>query len=101
MGNGAMTPTDLKQFRPTNKDLKMHKDEIAKGVALAKQAVYFAFFNNVAVTAGECRKAIVTLFGPEIDAALNGEFAPDGMTAKDDKQFDRAWNTARAVRLLL
>jgi hypothetical protein len=56
----------------------MTETEIAAGVAIATQALHFAIFNNGIVTAGECRKAIVVLFGSEVDAALDKEFIRTG-----------------------
>ena len=57
-------------------DLNMSKEEIRIGVEMARKALQFAFFSNGKVTYGDCRKAILILFGEEVDSALADEFSP-------------------------
>ena len=52
----------------------MSREEVIMGVELAQKALHFAILSNGKVTAGECRKAIVTLFGEEVDAELDKTF---------------------------
>ena len=74
----------------------MEQETVKIGVGLARKALRFAiFFNNV--TSGECREAVKTLFGEEVDAVLANDFVPkyaDGMTAAGDKYFNRQWDAA-------
>jgi len=53
----------------------MTNEEIAIGVDLARKALQFAIFSHGKVTAGECRKAVLILFGKEVDEALDNEFS--------------------------
>ena len=54
----------------------MTNEEIIVGVDLARKALHFAIFSHGKVKAGECREAILILFGEEVDAALAREFSP-------------------------
>lgn len=56
----------------------MIDQEIKHGVEIAKQALHFAIFSNGSVTAKDCREAIITLFGEEVDRALDREFCRTG-----------------------
>ena len=53
----------------------MNKEEIDAGVAIAQKALIFALFSHGEVKAGECRIAIRTLFGREVDEELSKRFA--------------------------
>ena len=56
----------------------LSEETIKVGADLAQQALHFAIFNNGKVTAGECRKAIIVLFGLEVDAELDRRFIRRG-----------------------
>lgn len=50
-------------------------DTFARGVTLAQQVVLWSLFNGPGtMTAGELRKHIVQIFGPEVDAELHRRY---------------------------
>ena len=56
----------------------MNKDEIDYGVEIAHKALIFAIFTYGEVRAGECRTAIRTLFGSEVDEELSRIYGESG-----------------------
>ena len=61
-----------------NQPDRMDQKTIEEGMRIAQEALLFALWSgNTATTTRECRIAIKTLFGEEVDAALAKKFCID------------------------